>query len=201
MMVGKWPAVVVSYDANSRRARVKIDGVTDGCEIYPEAEFEYPFGDKSKHTEIRVLTGDDVGVEFQRGDSRYPIITGYRPKHTGNAIDWRRWHHANFETTADGEIILEAGSKITLKVGGTSIVLTAAALLNTVAQTTMTGATTSQGAFAFQSGMTGQGGAGGGTAMTINGGAEFTEDVTAAGTSVHGHRHKEHDGPQTDAPS
>ena len=45
------------------------------------------------------------------------------------------------------------------------------------------------GAFAFQAGMTGKGGAGGGAVMKIDGGAEFTKDVIAAGVSTSHHRH------------
>lgn len=191
MMLGKWPGEVASYDADKRTVRVKIDGVTDGAEMFPEAQFEYAFGDKSNHTEIRVLQGDLVWIEFMRGDSRYPIITGYRTRETGNVVGWRRWHHDNFETEADGEVIIKAGTKITLQVGGASVTLTADQLLNTVAQTTMTGKTTSQGLLAFQAGMTGQGGSGGGAAMQINGGAKFTEDVEAAGISTSKHSHME----------
>lgn len=201
MLLGKWPGEVVSYDAAKRTARVKIDGVTDGAEILPEATFEYAFGDKSWHTEVRVLAGDLVWLEFMRGDARYPIITGYRTKESGNDVGWRRWHHANFETEADGEVIIKAGSKITLQVGGASVVLTAEQLLATVAQTTMTGKTTSEQLLTFNGGMTGQGG-GGGAAITVTGGAEFTEDVVAAGTSVHGHTHLENGvGNQTNAPT
>ncbi|MDR5801921.1 phage baseplate assembly protein V [Caballeronia sp. LZ001] len=47
------------------------------------------------------------------------------------------------------------------------------------------------GAFAFQSGMSGQGGGGsGGHAMRIDGGAHFSKDVTAAGVSVESHLHR-----------
>ncbi|MFM0302413.1 peptidoglycan-binding domain-containing protein [Paraburkholderia sediminicola] len=49
---------------------------------------------------------------------------------------------------------------------------------------------TVMGAFAFQAGMTGKGGAGGGAVMKIDGGAEFTKDVTAAGVSVSTHKHQ-----------
>jgi len=57
-------------------------------------------------------------------------------------------------------------------------------------QTTVTGAMLVKGAFAFESGMTGKGGAGGGAVMKIDGGAQFTQDVTAAGVSVSGHKHQ-----------
>ncbi len=46
------------------------------------------------------------------------------------------------------------------------------------------------GAFAFQGGMSGKGGKG--KTITIEGGADFTEDVRAAGVSVSGHKHPTH---------
>ncbi|CAE6784714.1 hypothetical protein R69658_04240 [Paraburkholderia aspalathi] len=55
--------------------------------------------------------------------------------------------------------------------------------------TTVTGAMLVKGAFAFESGMTGKGGAGGST-MKIDGGAEFTQDVIAAGVSTSKHKHQ-----------
>lgn len=56
-------------------------------------------------------------------------------------------------------------------------------------QTTCTGGLTVKGPFVFQAGMTGKGGAAGGAAMKIDGGADFSEDVVAAGVSVSQHPH------------
>ncbi|MFL9993050.1 phage baseplate assembly protein V [Paraburkholderia sediminicola] len=56
-------------------------------------------------------------------------------------------------------------------------------------KTTVTGSMLVKGAFAFESGMTGKGGAGG-AVMKIDGGAEFTKDVIAAGVSTAGHKHQ-----------
>ena len=68
-------------------------------------------------------------------------------------------------------------------------------------ESTFTGAVTVQGPFVFQAGMTGTGGAGGGAAMQINGSADFSGDVSAQGTSLHGHAHMEQgDGAPTSAP-
>lgn len=116
-----YPATVVSYDRQKRTCRVKIDGVTDGGDVLPEAEFCNPLGDKSEHTEIRILPGDRVWVAFQNDDARFPVIVGYRPKQTGNSVLWRRFHHENIE--------LEADQQITLKVGSTRIVMTAAGIV------------------------------------------------------------------------
>jgi hypothetical protein len=118
---GKFPAEVVSYDPVRREAKITIEKLTDGSQDYPIAEFCNPFGDKSEHTEIRVLAGDRVWVEFLREDARYPIIVGYRPKQTGNAMDVRRFHHQNIELDADTNILVKAGVNVTLQVGTTIV--------------------------------------------------------------------------------
>lgn len=125
------PGIVNSYDRQRRECRVEIPGYTDGAEEFPVAQFENPLGDKSEHTEIRILPGDRVWLAFENGDPRYPIITGFRPKQVGNVVGYRRWHHENIETDADQTqkhtagttYRVEAGQSITLIVGGSSIVM------------------------------------------------------------------------------
>lgn len=109
------PGVIRSYDQNTRLCRVEIPGLTDGAEVFPEAEFCYPIGDKSEHTEIKIIAGDRVWLSFIGGDTRYPIIMGYRPKNTGNANDWRKFHHKNFDIQAiDGVVIINAKTGMTI---------------------------------------------------------------------------------------
>lgn len=104
-MPGRYPAVVKSYDAAKRTCRVEVPGLSDGSDTYPEAEIEYPIGDKSKTgdkaTEIVIAAGEMVWVAFIGGDPRHPIITGYRNPQSGNGTDWRRFHHKNLELIAD----------------------------------------------------------------------------------------------------
>ena len=122
-MPGRYPAIVRSYDQDRRTCRVEIPGLTDGGDVLPEAEIEYSIGDKPRGkfaTEIEILSGDPVWVAFIGGDPRYPVITGYRNPQVGNSKDWRRWHHANVEIAADGEL--------RLTVGNTSIVMTQAGI-------------------------------------------------------------------------
>ena len=129
LLAGKWPAVVTRYDPDSRTCAITIAGQTDGAEGELIAEIEYPVGDKSRHatmTEIEILPGDPVWVEFIQGDPRYPLITGWRNPTVGNSKGWRRWHHANIELLADGQMRLIAGESILLQVGGSTITLTAA---------------------------------------------------------------------------
>lgn len=116
---GRWPAVVREYDGARRLCRIDIPGITDGAETLPNAEIEYPIGDKTRGdlaTEIEILPGDAVWVSFIGGDPRYPIITGWRLPREGNDVDWRRWHHKNIELAAD--------ETIKIKVGGSTITIT-----------------------------------------------------------------------------
>ncbi len=114
LMPGRYPAVVKSYDQARRTCRIEIPGLTDGADVFPEAEIEYPIGDKSRSgsntTEIEITAGDAVWVSFIGGDPRYPIITGYRNPQSGNSADWRRIHHKNIELLGDGTIRLAVGS-------------------------------------------------------------------------------------------
>ena len=124
LMPGRYPAIIKTYNQARRTCRVEIPGLTDGGDVLPEAEIEYPIGDKSRAgtntTEIEITPGDTVWVAFIGGDPRYPIITGYRNPQAGNSADWRRWHHANIELIADAEM--------RLVVGGTSVVITPAGI-------------------------------------------------------------------------
>ncbi|MCY1184902.1 hypothetical protein D9M73_256330 [compost metagenome] len=79
-------------------------------------------------TEIEILPGDLVWVEFIQGDPRYPLITGWRNPTQGNSKGWRRWHHANIEQLASQQMRLIAGESILLQVGGSTITLTPAAI-------------------------------------------------------------------------
>lgn len=116
---GKLPAVVVSYNKDSRECRVHIPGLTDDAEMGLLAQIEYAIGDKSSagefSTDIEIFPGDLVWVEFECGDARYPIITGYRNPQVGNGTDWRRFHQANIELLARQVINLIAGGVITIK--------------------------------------------------------------------------------------
>ena len=122
-MPGRYPAIVKTYDPARRTCRVEIPGLTDGGDVLPEAELEYPIGEKSRAganaTEIEVLPGDTVWVAFIGGDSRYPIITGWRNPQAGNSTGWRRFHHANVELLAEAVMRLIAGGDVLLQAGGT----------------------------------------------------------------------------------
>jgi hypothetical protein len=114
MLAGRYPAVVRSYDAQTRTCRVEIPGITDNADTFPLAEIEYNIGDKSKvgpnATEIEILPEDTIWVSFIAGDARYPIITGYRNPKSGNSVDVRRIHHANIELLATTALKIKAAN-------------------------------------------------------------------------------------------
>jgi hypothetical protein len=96
-----YPAIVKSYNGDSRQCRVEVEGITTGGEDSLIAEILNPIGDKGHHTELQISGGDLVWVSFINGDLRYPLIMGYRNKDAGNSQGTRRWHHANIEMQAN----------------------------------------------------------------------------------------------------
>lgn len=117
------PGFVESYDQATRLCRVRIPGLTDGAEIFPQAMLCYPIGDKSEHTDIRILAGDRVWLDFVNGDPRFPIVVGFRPKETDNAMNWRRLHHQNIELQADTDIhVYATGGKVHVLSNGQTLV-------------------------------------------------------------------------------
>jgi len=189
-MMFKYPAVVMSYDANTRLAKIKLEPLDDGADTQLEAELCYPLGDKS-NTAIEVLSGDFVWVEFEQGDPRYPIIVGYRNKRTGNDDLTRRYHHhGNFEILADNIIKIKGNVKVivesaTVEVIATTVNVTASntnitSLVNITGNTSITGNLTVAGA------ISGTGGSG----ATIAGNVTVSSgDVVADGKSLKTHTH------------
>lgn len=114
--IGKFPAIVKSYDANTRLARVEIPQITSGGDVLPEAQICYPLGDKSRTkvgtvpTEIELLPDDLIWVEFINGDQNHPVIVGYRCPSAGNDVGWRRFHHENIELIADASMVFTGAS-------------------------------------------------------------------------------------------
>lgn len=144
------PGFVVSFDQSTKLARVRFPGSGDGEN--PIAMLCYPIGDKSEHTDIRILAGDRVWLDFVNGDPRFPIIIGYRPKETDNAVDWRRMHHRNMAFTADVDMRIEATDGTVLIKAGTQVTIQAPAIL-------LDGPTTVTGHLTYQAGITGTGSA------------------------------------------
>jgi hypothetical protein len=172
------PGIVRGYDPDTRLCKVEIPGITDGSPELPDAEIEYPIGDKSANsahnTEIEILAGDLVWLAFENGDERYPIITGYRNPRSGNPSGTRRWHHANIEMIADTLMHFQAPN-ITMDTQTLTINASTQVIVNTpVAK--FSGQGIFQGLLSFLSGMFGSG-TGGGSANTT----DITGDVGFAG--------------------
>ena len=140
-MPGRYPAIVKTYDQARRTCRIEIPGITDGGDVLPEAEIEYPVGDKSRDgtytTELEILAGDTVWVAFIGGDPRYPIITGYRNPQAGNSADWRRYHHKNYELLTD--VMMHFESQETIKADAAKLAeVTSGETINIDSQQTIT---------------------------------------------------------------
>lgn len=109
MLLGKYPGVVVSYDGDARTCRVNVPGITDS-DVFPEAVFCNPLGDAPGETEIRIVGGSLVWVEFEAGDPRFPIIVGYRTPRAGNPVGWRRFQHQNIQLIAEDTYLITVGA-------------------------------------------------------------------------------------------
>lgn len=124
---GLIPGVVREYLADSRECRVEIPGMTDGATEMLLAQIMQSIGDVSEKTEIEILPGDRVWIEFECGDQRFPIIVGYRAKNVGNRLQWRRWHHQNVEVLADDVLqLVTPKGKVRISGGGDDIEVAAA---------------------------------------------------------------------------
>jgi hypothetical protein len=185
LLPGRYPAVVKSYSASRRTCRVELPGLTDGADVLPEAEIEYPIGDKSRAgantTEIEITAGDTVWVAFIGGDPRYPVVTGYRNPQAGNSTDWRRWHHANMELLADALMRLIAQGDVTIQ-SATKITLIAPEIIADAPETLMTGNSTITGNNTVGQGLSVQGG--GGAGSTVNGRLDHIGTMTSNGKVI-----------------
>lgn len=114
-----YPGFVRFVDRARREVRVEIPPFTDGASIWPKADINYPIGDDSKNTEIRIVEGLPVNISFHNGDPRYPVIMGFRNPHVENEVGWRRWNHDNIECNADEVVNINAGKTINLTAGET----------------------------------------------------------------------------------
>jgi phage baseplate assembly protein gpV len=173
--------------------RVEIPGLTDGGDVLPLAEIAYPLGDKSRNgdfaTEIEMLPGDTVWIEFVGGDTRYPLITHYRNPQVNNSVDWRRYHHRNLELLADQLMNFIAGSDLLVK-SGTHVTVQAPRVTIDSPQTDVTGKLTVQGLLTYAGGMSGSGGSG--SAATITGNVTVDGSISATGTVMDGGGNSNH---------
>nr|WP_230958211.1 hypothetical protein [Burkholderia territorii] len=107
---------------------------------------------------------------------------------------FEQYNHASHEYV----LSVPAGGRIVFRIGATEFelkadgaMLRAAQLLADVPDSTFTGNQTTEKLLTFNGGMQGKAGAGGGIAVKVGGGAEFADDVVAAGKAVSKHSHRE----------
>lgn len=100
---------------------------------------------------------------------------------------------ASLDIAPDGTIVVDAKGTVTINAQGATTVKAPSVTVDSP-QSTFTGAVTVQGAFVFQSGMTGSGGSGGGSTMSIDGAADFSGEVKSAGISLPHHSHSDPQG-------
>lgn len=142
-----------------------------------------PMGDPAQGVALRGVFSDAAPAPASSPDTHTRIY----PDGAVVAYD-----HAAHALTAE----LPAGATVRVVAPGSVTVQTKAATVQAdtitldAQQTTCTGAMTVKGPFAFESGMTGTGGAGGAT-MQIDGAATFTREVTSQGISLPYHKHRE----------
>ncbi|TKC83460.1 phage baseplate assembly protein V [Trinickia terrae] len=141
-----------------------------------------PMGDFAQGVAVRGFFSDE-----------FPAPDHSPNTHTRTYGDGARisYDYATHALTAD----LPADATVRIVAPGAVTVQTQAATVKAddvtldAKQTTCTGGLLVKGPFAFESGMTGKGGKDGAT-MKIDGGADFSRDVIAAGVSVSNHPHQ-----------
>lgn len=145
MPSNRHPGIIRAVDRARREVRVEVPPFTDGAAEWPVAEIEYPIGDDSRDTEIRLVIDREVWISFIAGDPRRPIITGFRNPNVGNEVGWRRWNHDNLEINADAVVTINAGQQIALVVGGTTFTITAETIASIAAAHSIKGPVTQTG--------------------------------------------------------
>lgn len=183
------PAIIEAYEPASRLYRISIPGKTDGSQVLPQAEAMMSLGDQSTETECRIKLKSPVWVQAINGDPRYFLIVGYRQLGAGNVIGLRYWEQDKFKIKADTRIDLEAGSEIKLKVGATTMTMTASSIIFDTPQGTFTQKLDVMGLFSYLAGLAGSGGAGGASAQIQGGIVNTGGTISSNGVVLDSHRH------------
>lgn len=108
MFYGFQKAKILSYDGDSRTAKIHIPGLTDGSAEGLTATFAYPVGDSDKDTEREILENEDVYIFFENNEQSRPVIAFYSSHGTGAVVDTRRIRQENIELLARSTVKVEA---------------------------------------------------------------------------------------------
>lgn len=112
MMLGNWPARVISYDPDARTLQVHIHGLTDGSADGLTAKIAYPISDDDRDTELLIEAGLDVWVFFEGGDPSKPVAFAASSHGTGTVKEARRIRQKNIEVLADGTVRISGIEKV-----------------------------------------------------------------------------------------
>ncbi|AIV78950.1 phage baseplate assembly V family protein [Burkholderia pseudomallei] len=201
----------VSYDPPRCRVRVG-DWVSDWLPWFTVAACAVRFWRPPSE-------GEQASVLSASGElsSAYAVPGYYAEQHGGaarrspneTAFDFpdgasQVYDHASHEYRVD----VPAGGRIVFRIGETELELRADGvtlrtekLLGDIPDSTFTGNTTTEQRLTFNGGMQGKAGSSVGLAVVVSGGAAFSDDIVASGTSVSQHRHMEQgDGAPTSQP-
>ena len=192
------PAVLVSYDATNRTAKVSIAGLTDGVEDGITAMIAYPIGDDDLDTERELLAGADVWVFFEQGDTSMPVIAFYRRHGQGRAaVNVRRIRQQNIELLARAQVTITANDLIFIKASQVTIEgkvlikgdVTHKGNSTQTGNSSQTGNAIIQGNQTINGGHTVTGESVSHGNQTINGSISATGDIKAGGISLKSHKH------------
>ncbi|WP_207003886.1 phage baseplate assembly protein V [Trinickia mobilis] len=140
-----------------------------------------PMGDPAQGVALRGIFSDEAPAPSESPDAHTRVYPD------GARIEYEHATHSlTAELPAGATVLIVAPGSVTVQTKDATV--TADNVTLDAELTTCTGGLLVKGPFAFESGMTGKGGKGGAT-MKINGGAEFSQDVIAAGVSVSQHPH------------
>lgn len=105
-------AKILSYDPDTRTAKVHIFGLTDGASEGLTATFAYSVGEDDRDTEIKILENSantpDVYVFFDGGDEARPVIAFFSSHGSSNVKDVRRIRQKNIEILATSKVTIKA---------------------------------------------------------------------------------------------
>ncbi|WP_153075781.1 phage baseplate assembly protein V [Paraburkholderia bonniea] len=152
-----------------------------------------PMGDPAQGVALRGIYSDAAAAPSQRATVHqiaYPDGAVVQYDHAARALECT--------LPAGGTAIISVPGGVVTVETQTAIVKAESVTLDSL-ETTCTGSLLVKGSLAFEGGMSGKGGSG--KTIRIDGAAEFTGDVSAAGVSVAKHRHMEQgDGAPTGEP-
>lgn len=108
MDMGFKRAKILSYEANTRTAKIHVPGLTDGSAEGLTATFAYPVGDSDKDTEREILDGEDVYIFFENNEQSRPVIAFFSSHGKDVVVDVRRIRQENIELLARTQVNIEA---------------------------------------------------------------------------------------------